>query len=270
MQPLNLKQFAPLASNFDPMEQERILVEAANNVPGTLTDYDCPKCKNRGVFFRLSEDGRRYTVRCDCMPIRESIRHMEKSGLKNSIRKMSFDTFDAKEPWQITAKQGVEAYARDGIGWLLLSGQSGCGKTHLCTAVCRQRLLERVPVQYMPWREEVAKLKAMSLDGENREALLSKYKKAPLLYIDDLFKTCGDLQGVGRPSAADVGLAFELINYRYINNLPTLVSTELLPDELLQVDQAVASRILEMAGSHVYAFNREEGKNYRLRNVVHL
>lgn len=270
MEKLNLKRFDPLASSFDRMDYERFLVESANNTPGTLTDYDCPKCKNRGYFFALTEDGYRYSIRCDCMAIRESLRNLEQSGLKNSVRKMTFQAFDAKEPWQKAAKEGVEAYARDGEGWLLLSGQSGCGKTHLCTAVCRQRLLEHIPVQYMPWREETAKLKAMSLDAENREALLSKFQKAPLLYIDDLFKPCGDLDGFGKPSAADVGLAFQLINYRYINHLPTLISTELLPDELLQVDQAVGSRILEMAGSHVYSFSREEKKNYRLRNVVHL
>lgn len=72
------------------------------------------------------------------------------------------------------------------------------------------------------------------------------------------------------PSQADLNLAFELINHRYINRLVTIVSTEHSPQELVSLDEATGSRIIEMAGEHVYAIAPDMKKNYRLRKIVTL
>ena len=152
-------------------------------------------------------------------------------------------------------------YAQSMDGWLLLCGQSGSGKTHLCTAVCRLALLSGREVRYMPWREKVGQLKAWALEAESRERMLNEYKKAEILYIDDLYK------GGESPSAADVALSFELINYRYINHLITLISTEKTPQELIAIDQATGSRMIEMAGDYVLDVSKDLRRNYRLRNI---
>ena len=87
----------------------------------------------------------------------------------------------------------------------------------------------------MPWRDDVAKLKALSLDNAEREKLIADLKNAQILYIDDLFKTGKALDGSSNPTNADISIAFEIINYRYINHLPTIVSTEKTPQELLEM-----------------------------------
>lgn len=256
--------------SFDPKQWEQMKVDSLNKSTGNLTDYDCPKCRNKGFIAALRDDHSIFTKECDCMQIRRCIHEMERSGLKKVISELTFDKFVATEPWQKALKDGVQKYAEDLEGWLLLCGQPGSGKTHLCTAVCRNRLLMGDAVKYMPWRDEIAQLKAMSLDSENRAIQMDELKRAAILYVDDLFKTGTASDGSANPSAADVSIAFELINYRYNNRLTTIVSTEKSPEGLLQIDEATGSRIIEMAQGHTFNISMDTGKNYRLRGVVAL
>ena len=163
---------------YDPAAHGRMKADSFNGIPGDLTGMDCPKCKNRGCIAYPQDDGSIRTASCSCMTIRRCIWQMERSGLQKSIRELTFERFRAEEPWQKQALTKAREYAEAPMGWLLLAGQSGCGKTHLCTAVCRQLLLSGQEVRYMPWREESGQLKAMRLDSSEREAMLSDLKKA--------------------------------------------------------------------------------------------
>ncbi len=268
MEKINWSQYIPSAPSFDPVAFGRAKANAVNSKPGDLTGYDCPKCLNRGIMAVAREDGSIFVQDCDCMKIRRCIWKMEASGLKNVIREKTFDSFKDSEPWQTTIKNGAMAYADKPEGWLLFCGQSGSGKTHLATAVCRHRLLAGNEVRYMPWRDDIAQIKAMSLDSEKRQQTIEGLKKAQILYIDDLFKTGRAADGSSNPTGADISLAFELLNYRYNNHLATIISTEKLPEALVQIDEATGGRIVEMAKGNTYCIKRDTGRNYRLRGVV--
>ena len=265
---LNLNPFGMSEQSFDQLAFAKMKADTINNTPGDLTGYDCPKCRNRGFIALAKEDGGISTQECDCMKIRRCVWEMEKSGLKNIIREKTFEAYNAAEPWQKPLKAGANAYAENPAGWLLFCGQSGSGKTHLCTAVCRHRLLAGDEVRYMPWREKISEIKGMSLDNERRAEILNGYKKAQILYIDDLYKTGKAEDGSSNPTGADIGIAFEIINHRYINHLPTIVSTEKTPQELVEIDEATGSRIIETAGCNVYSICLDQKRNYRLRGVV--
>lgn len=268
MEKLNLNPFGLSVQRYDPAVSARMKADTINNTPGDLTGHDCSKCLNRGSIAISRDDGSIYTKECDCMKIRRCVWEMERSGLKNIIREKTFETFAATESWQKAIKAGAIDYANKLEGWLLFSGQSGSGKTHLCTAVCRQRLLLGDEVRYMPWRDKVAELKALSLDNERRAEIINGYKTAQILYIDDLYKVGRAVDGSSNPTGADIGLAFEIINYRYINHLPTIISTEKTPQELVEIDEATGSRIIEMAGGDVFSIAKDPKRNYRLRGVV--
>ena len=120
----------------------------------------------------------------------------------------------------------------------------------------------------MAWRDKVTEIKALSLDNDRRAELLQLYKTVQILYVDDLFKIGRAADGTTTPTAADVGIAFEILNQRYINHLTTIISTEKTPQELVEIDEATGSRIIEMAGGNVYAISRNTSRNYRLRNMV--
>lgn len=270
MDRLNLNPFGLSAQSFDPMAFAKMKADTINSTPGNLTGYDCPKCQNRGHVAIPREDSSILIRECDCMRIRRCVWAMEKSGLKNIIREKTFEAFTATEPWQNSIKAGAIAYADKPDGWLLFCGQSGSGKTHLCTAVCRARLLAGDEVRYMPWRDKAAEIKSLSLDNERRAEIMNGYKTAQILYIDDLYKVGRAADGSNNPTGSDIGLAFEIVNHRYINHLPTIVSTEKTPQELVEIDEATGSRIIEMAGGNVYSIGRDQKRNYRLRGVVNV
>ena len=265
---LNLSGISVLP--YDAMAHAKMRADTVNKAIGNLTGYDCKKCNNRGMIAVPKEDGSILIRDCGCMALRKCYWEMERSGLKDSISKLTFEAYEATEDWQKTLKAGVMAFAEKPEGWLLLAGQSGIGKTHLCTAVCRQILLQGSELLYMPWREKIAMLKSLATEPGARDMQLDKYKQVPYLYIDDLFKTGRSENGRMQPTAADVSIAFELLNYRYQANLTTIISTELTPTELLRIDEALASRIFEMAGKHSYKMSKNQKRNYRLRHVVSL
>ena len=89
---------------------------------------------------------------------------------RSNAPKQTFEAYKATEPWQKLIKDGARAYAESMDGWFLICGQPGSGKTHLCTAIARQRLLAGDEVRYMPWREKIAEI-IIPDDGEESNAL---------------------------------------------------------------------------------------------------
>ena len=79
--------------------------------------------------------------------------------------------------------------------------------------------------------------------------------RARVLYIDDFLK--------GKLTEADVNIMYELINHRYMNNLPIIVSTEKSLDQILEFDEAIGSRIIEMCRKYIIDLQGKE-LNYRI------
>jgi DNA replication protein DnaC len=188
----------------------------------------------------------------------------EQSGISvNDIDK----TFKNFEPWNNQVrdmKDKVTSYyiqfnniKNDRYNSILLSGKSGCGKTHLSLALANNLLKNKeVEVVYMPYRDVITSLKQNMTDEDYYKRTLTKYQKAEVLLIDDLLK--------GNITKSDVNIMFELINYRYLNCLPMIISTECDQQRLLDFDEAIGSRIYEMCKGYVVEI-RGEGNNYRLR-----
>lgn len=268
MEKLNLGRYGQSAQSFDPVEAGRFKADSFNKQQGNLTGYDCPECLNRGRIAIPKDDGGVSFRDCDCMKIRRCVQKMEASGLREVIERYTFDKYQAVEDWQITIKQGAMDYADKPDGWLLFCGQSGSGKTHLCTAVCRHLLLAGEEVRYMPWRRDIRELKGIAKEPTTQAEALKKFQEAPILYIDDLFKARRSSEGLYSISDADVNMTLDLVDYRYTKKLPTIISTELYPAELADIDEATGGRIVEMAERHTYCVEKKPGRNYRLRNVV--
>lgn len=113
----------------------------------------------------------------------------------------------------------------------------------------------------MQWREDSTYLKA-NINEDIYSKKMSEYKNVDVLYIDDLFKS----QKGKVPTAADINIAFELLNSRYVQNGKyTIISTELFLNDIIAFDEAVGGRLKEMAGKFVLQIARENGRNYRLR-----
>ena len=249
-------------------------VDSFNVTDGELDKgdgYTCDLCRNKGQIMYLTvENGTplEWAKPCKCMTARSAIRRMKRSGLGNVIKEKTFDKYQATEPWQQALKTAAVAYAKEPAGWFFMGGQPGCGKSHLGAAICRHFLLAGRAVVYMSWLDDAAQLKGSKSDGSYTD-LVARYKEAEILYIDDLFKT-EERDGVKQPpTGADIRLAFEIINYRYNNpGLLTIVSSEYYAGQLLDIDEAVGSRIIEMAGGNSFNIAKERSRNYRLKGVT--
>ncbi|MBU3138170.1 ATP-binding protein [Clostridium gasigenes] len=130
------------------------------------------------------------------------------------------------------------------------------GKTHLSIAIANNLIRKKKKVIYMPYRDIIMGIKQNMLDSEMYNNTLNKYRKIEVLLIDDLFK--------GQRTQSDLNIIFEIINYRYMNNLPMIISTELTIADIIKIDEAVGSRIYEMIRSYTVEILGIEN-NYRLK-----
>lgn len=256
---------AGTVTSCDAAEQARRKAEAYNRTAGSLTGLDCPQCRNKGRIMVAHEDGSVGVMECACMNTRRSIRLLERSGLKELVSRCRFERFRTPEPWQVSVKEKARRYARQPEGWFLAAGQPGSGKTHLCVAICRELMLRGMEVRYVLWRDAVTRLKATVNDAEAYQAIMEPLKRVKVLYLDDFYKTGKDKYGNCRPTSGDLNVAFELLNARYMDEgRLTVISTERTIPELLDIDEAVGSRIVERSrGRQVQLVGGE--KNWRVR-----
>ncbi len=263
------------AETLSPKELEQRRVDRYNHTPGTLNAdgaYDCKQCMNRGDFAEVIEkNGTFYqTVRpCKCMEVRKSIWRMRASGLESTIKQCTFERFEVKTDWQKKMLDTAKAYVATGTKsgkWLFLGGAVGSGKTHICTAVCRSLLYGGSSVYYMPWQSGSTKLKSIINDDEEYDREIRRLKNVEVLYIDDFFKPVLGDRGPMPPTSADVKLAYDILNHRYINFAPTIISSERYLSELMDIDEAVASRIYERANGYALTLGRDREKNHRITN----
>ena len=221
------------------------------------SNIECLICLNRGFkTYYDSETDQSYIEECRCVKARRASKNALKSGLGNLLDHKVRD-YEVDNEWQERIKGLVVRYIQEADKeWFLALGQSGIGKTMLCSAICNQRLKNGHEVKYLLWREFVVELKRKVFDYD-RDEFFKEYADAEILYIDDLFK--------GKKSETDIDYAFELINKRYNKNLVTIVSSELLIAELAEIDQAIAGRIKEKAKDYYFQEAKDLSKNYRFK-----
>lgn len=232
--------------------------ESITTTSETLAEYgldvtDCPVCQNRG-YILYRKNGYDYSRECECMATRRSIRRIKNSGMEDMLKRYSFASYKTPDTERLKIMIAAEKYSEADVGWFYISGRSGSGKTHICTAIC-SRLIERgKETYYMRWRDESRLLKAL-INSEEIEKPLDKLKRVPVLYIDDFFK--------GGSNEADVRLAFEILNARYNDSrLRTVISSELGIEDVLDIDEAIGSRIKERSEGCLLASPQE---NWRLK-----
>ena len=221
-----------------------------------LDNVDCPVCHNTGCIVTKAPDGTLKASECACMAKRVSIRRLERSGLKDAVNRYTFKNYVADTIERKKVLYAAEDFCRNDNGWFFISGKSGSGKTHICTAICSRLMEQNKNVRYMLWRDETVLLKALTTDGEEYQIRIKPFKSVPVLYIDDFLK--------GGHTDADIRLSFEILNSRYNDSqLRTIISSELTLFEILGLDEAVGGRIYERAKGYVLEAPRE---NWRLKH----
>ena len=231
--------------------------------------YECEICKDEEWLFNLETNSARP---CKCREAKLYRKIIESCGITESFLQKGFDNY------KITNKQTEAAHkiAKDYASTfnlikdtknnsIALVGQVGSGKTHLTIAIANELMKNNIGVRYMQYREDIPRIKRVATDEEEYTKEINKYKNATVLLIDDLYKSAiGKGQYGEYLNDADKRIIFEIINYRYFKGSPVIISSECSMKQIIELDEGIGSRILEMCKGHIVEIVGKEN-NYRLR-----
>ncbi len=145
------------------------------------------------------------------------------------------------------AYESAKRYAEEPRGWLVLTGNSGSGKTHLAAAVANHCIGLQVRTFFIVVPDLLDHLR--STFGPNSEVtydeLFEQVRNVPLLILDDL--------GAQTSSPWASEKLFQVLNHRFNSQLPTVVTTNLPLDRL---DESLQSRLTDPALSTVIEVER--------------
>lgn len=211
-------------------------------------EYKCRKCKDIGGFFVWDQDGYQSFKECECQVSRRIAEMLKNSGVSPEMyEKFTLDSFKEDTKTAAAMKKMALEFLTDknatGIGYF---GRSGTGKTHICIAICNELTRgEQKQHRYFQYNVEMRRLKAAKYDNEEFYRIISSFENAPVLYVDDLFKSAMN-PATKSLGGEDLSIMFGLINLRYINRLRTIISSEYTVEEISRQDEALGSRLYEM------------------------
>lgn len=145
---------------------------------------------------------------------------------------------------------------------LFITGPLGVGKTHSAWQAIHRWVHSQFGANYRgtpvveSWRS-TALFDALrpDSDGNSGRAMVKRLQNVDLLYIDDL--------AAARPSSWTQERLFEIFDDRYINRRPVLITSDVLPKELLEITgERVLSRLAEMCRGgvvHIEGADRRRG-----------
>lgn len=127
-------------------------------------------------------------------------------------------------------------FAQKPEGWIVFQGMTGAGKTHLAAAVVNYRYQARQPAMFVVVPEFLDHLRSsFSADARTSyDQLFERVKTTPLLVLDDF----------GEQSATPWAQEklYQVLNYRYNAQLPTVVTTSRSLEEL---ESRISSRLAD-------------------------
>ncbi|HEY5728523.1 MAG TPA: ATP-binding protein, partial [Anaerolineales bacterium] len=131
-------------------------------------------------------------------------------------------------------------FAESPDGWLVILGQSHCGKTHLAAAIGNYRqlsggqaILAEVSTLLDYLKSTFRPNSDVTFDRRSYEI-----RTTPLLMLDDLKES-----GISSVWAEDK--LFQILNHRYYANLPTVITSTLDPDSFSKSYPSLWNKILD-------------------------
>jgi DNA replication protein DnaC len=164
------------------------------------------------------------------------------SGMSEELLSKRLTDFKPDLQWQRNVKNLAGGYLFEKVNsnnWFFLLGGSGSGKTHIAASICNELLNNGQAVKYINYQDLIRSMR--NFDYAEFEAA----EKAPVLFLDDLYKH--------EPTEEEKRRTFELIEYRYRNNLKTIITTERQKKDLIRIDEATTGRIVEKCGRYWHA-----------------
>lgn len=174
------------------------------------------------------------------------------SCMSSRLRNYSFENYkvcnENKTAYFKAKKYVADLLAGKKSNSLFITGNIGTGKTHLAASIANELIKNGQPVIFGTLINLLTEVKdSYSIDGEYESKIINKYSKIGLLIIDDL--------GKERPSEWTLEKLFTIINNRYENNLPVIITTNYNREKLrerlacnknYEIADSIISRLYEM------------------------
>ena len=173
---------------------------------------------------------------------REQERLLKQSGLGKRFASRRFETFDVAAGTRDAYNACVEfcdGYTQDSRG-IRLIGSYGSGKTHLAAAIVHRMAEQGIGGMFVVVPELLRAIRrGYNSQSADADKLVNIAETSPLLVLDDL--------GAEKPSEWVSEQLYVIINRRYENMLPTIITTNCTTQELVErIGQRTVSRIIEM------------------------
>ena len=152
-------------------------------------------------------------------------------------------------------------YAEEPGGWLVILGANGCGKTHIAAGIANKSVARGASVFFAVVPDLLDHLRKSFAPNADvlYDDLFEQVRNAGLLVLDDM--------GAHSSTPWAEEKLYQIVNYRTLSHLPTIVTTDLRPEGVLQVHPRIYSRIFDPhAGSVIeilaphYALGRAPGR----------
>ncbi len=202
-------------------------------------DPNCPICGGIGYLRRdLPIDHPDFGKMSPCACRAEEITQTAKSRLfrmssLDALKALRFSNFEKRGHIGLAARQADslenaynQAYhfAEHRQGWLLLLGRYGCGKTHLAAAIANHAIEQGVSTIFLTVPDLLDWLR-YAYTGANLsfEERFEEIREIPLLILDDF--------GTQNATAWAQEKIYQIINHRYVNQLPTVVTSNVMVND---------------------------------------
>ena len=176
---------------------------------------------------------------------------IDQTNLGRRFKDRTFDNFKIEyqpEAYAISYEYATGFNDNTGQG-LFFMGNPGTGKTHLAAAITNYIVMELgIPVKFGNFIDLLSDIKKSFRSDED---IVQQLKEMPLLVIDDL--------GKERSSEWSESILYDVINGRYEDYMPTIITTNMTPKQVEgRFGEAVLSRLSEMCKGVVMS-----GKDFR-------
>ncbi|WP_322795530.1 ATP-binding protein [Tepidiforma sp.] len=214
-------------------------------LPTVFTTTSPPESLDDRLATRLTDPSLARTIRLGGA---SGAAYQQVGGMsRERLAALQFRTFDLRLPGLSpeerasleAAFRAASAFAENPQGWLVLQGTNGCGKTHLAAAIANRALESGRSVFFAVVPDLLDYLRASFAPGRDApyDELFERVRNADLLVLDDL--------GAQATTPWAQEKLYQVVNYRHIAGLPTVVTTDQSLDALQAAHPRIVARIAD-------------------------